>query len=108
MCKVHRATGSGKIILEDPGETKLADPGYFAKNKAYHCCKRLGHVKGDYPKFAQKRSKNKCEYPGYTINVGHTTDRCCDNPKNKKDRPANWVSHIKKNPSETSTVEIFL
>ena len=29
MCKVHRATGSGKSIVEDPGETELADPGYF-------------------------------------------------------------------------------
>ena len=108
MCKVHRATGSGKSTVEDPGETELADPGYFAKNKACHYCKELGHVKDNCPKLAQKRSDNKCEYPGCTMKVGHTTDRCWEDPKNEKDRPANWVSRIKKNLPETSTVEIFL
>ena len=82
MCKVHRATGSVKGIVGDPTETELADPGYFAKDKACHYCKELGHVKNDCPKLAQKRSKNKCEYPGYTMKVGHITDRCWRDPKN--------------------------
>ena len=30
LCKVYRATGSGKGIVGDPIETDLADPGYFA------------------------------------------------------------------------------
>ena len=45
LCKVHRATGSGKSTVEERGETELADPGYFVKNKACHYCKELGNVK---------------------------------------------------------------
>jgi len=105
---VHRVTVSGKSTVEDPGETELADPGYSAKNKACRYCKEVSHVKDDCPKLAQNRSDNKCEYPGCTMKVGHTTDRCWEDPKNEKDRPVNWVSRIKKNLPETSTVEIFL
>ena len=93
---MHRDNGSGKSTVEYPGETQLANPGYFAKNKTCHYCKELGHVKNDCPKLMQKRSKNKCEYPGCTMKVGHTTDRYWEDPKNEKDRPVNRVSRIKK------------
>ena len=107
MCKVHRATGSGKSIVEDPGEMELANPGYFA-DKIYHYCKEKGHLKNDCPKLAQKQPSGKtCEYHGCTTPAGHTTDKCWKDPKNEKDRPANWVSCIKKNPNEASPVEIF-
>ena len=52
MCKVHRATGYGKSIIEDPGETELADPGYFA-NMICHYCKEKGHLRNDCPKLAR-------------------------------------------------------
>ena len=42
------------------------------------------------------------------MKVGHTADKGWEDPKNEKDRPTNWVSRIKKNPNETSSVEIFL
>ena len=109
MCKVHRASGSGKSTVEDPGEPELANPGYFAKNKTCHYCKEKGHLKNDCPKLAQKQpSGNKCEYPGCTTPAGHTNDNFWEDPKNEKDRPENWVSHIKKNPGEASSVELFL
>ena len=104
---MHRATGSGKSTVEDPGETELADPRYFA-NKICHYCKEKGHLRNDCPKLAQKQDGKMCEYPGCTMKVGHTTDKCWEDPKNEKDRPADWVSRIKKNPSEASSVEIFL
>jgi hypothetical protein len=108
LCKVHRATGSGKSTGEDPGELELADPGYFA-NKICNYCKEKGHFKNDCPKLARKQpSGKKCEYPGCTAPAGHTTDKCWEDPKNEKDRPENWVSRIKKNPVESSSVEIFL
>ena len=75
---------------------ELADPGNFWKNKACHYWMELGHVKDDWPNLTRKRIKNKYEYPGCTMKVRHSTDRCWEDPKNKKDRPANWVSCIRK------------
>ena len=89
LCKVYRATGSGKGVVADPNETELSGPGHDAKDKACHYCKEVGHVKDHCPKLARKRSKNKCEYPGCTMKVGYTTDRCWEDPKNEEDRPAN-------------------
>ena len=87
MCKVHRATGSGKSIVEDLGETEFADPGYFA-NKICHYCKERGHLKNDCSKLAQKQpSGKKCDYPGCTTPAGHTTDKRWEDLKNEKDRP---------------------
>ena len=108
MCKVHRATGSGKSIVEDPGETELADPGYFA-DKICHYCKEKGHFKTDCPKLAQNQpGTKKCEYPGCTTLTGYTSGKCWEHPKNEKNRPENWVSRIKTNPNEVSSVKIFL
>ena len=58
-----------------------------------------------------KAKQEKCEYPGCTMQVGHTTEKCWENQKNIMDRPVKWVSFIKKNHvglSEASTVEIIL
>ena len=105
---MYRAAGSGKGVIGDPTKTELADPGYFA-DKIYHYCEEKGHLKKDYPKLTQKQpSGKKCEYPGCTTPAGHSTDKCWEDPKNETDRPANWVSCIKKSPSEASSVKIFL
>ena len=108
MCTVYMAIGSRKSIVEDPGETELANTGYFA-DKICHYCKEKGHLKNDCPKLAQKQPiGKKYEYPWCTTPAGHTTDKCWEDPKNEKDRPENWVSRIKKNPNEASSVKIFL
>ena len=106
MCKVHRATGSENNIVEDPGKKELTDPGYFT-NTICHYCKDTGHLRNYCLKLAQKQNRKMCKYPGYTMKVGHTSDKCWKDPNKEKDRPANWVSRIKKNPNEASSVEIF-
>ena len=108
MCTVYMAIGSRKSIVEDPGETELANTGYFA-DKICHYCKEKGHFKTDCPKLAQNQpGTKKCEYPGCKTLTEYTTDKCWESPKNEKDRPENWVSRNKKNPNEASSVETFL
>jgi hypothetical protein len=110
LCKLWRVSGSGKGVK--PSELELADPGYFAQNKSCFYCKEKGHLKSDCPKLVGKQPQGKkCEYPGCTMQAGHSTENCWEDPKNERNRPANWVSRIKKNPDgppEPSTVEIFL
>ena len=95
-------------IVGDPTGTEFADLGYFAKDKICHYCKETGHLRNDCPKIAQKQNGKMCEYLGFTMKVGYTTDKCWEDPKNKEDRPAKLVSRIKKNTNEASSVEIFL
>ena len=105
---MHSATRSGKSIVEDPGKTELANPGYFA-DKICHYCKEKGHLKNDCPKLIQKQPGGKnCEYHGCIMLAEHATDKCWEDLKNKKDRPANWVSRIKKSSNEASSLNIFL
>ena len=66
MSKLWRVSGSWRGIFEDPTETELVNPGYFAKDKACLYCKKKGHLKFECPKFTGKQSEKKCEYPGYT------------------------------------------
>ena len=47
LCKVWRATRSGKRIVGDSSGTELADPGYFAKDKTCHYCKEKGCLRND-------------------------------------------------------------
>ena len=56
LCKVYRATGSGKSTVAGLTEIELTEPGYFTKNKACHYCMEVGHAKNDCPKLVQKRS----------------------------------------------------
>ena len=63
LCKVWRATGSGKGIVIDPSETKMADPGYFSKDKICHYCKEKVHVRNDCSKLTQKQNGKMCKYP---------------------------------------------
>ena len=95
-------------VVVDQSETELADPRYIAKQKTCHYSKEKGHPRNDCPKIAQKQNGKICEYLGFTMKVGYTTDKCWEDPKNKEDRPANLVSRIKKNTNEASSVEIFL
>ena len=105
--KSIRLLDLGRVLYQIQLRRNLADPGYYTKDKACHYCKELSHVKNDCPKLAQRHSKKMCEYPGCTRKEGYSTDKYWEDPKNEKDRPVNSVSHIKKNPSEASTVEIF-
>ena len=51
-CKLWKFSESGKGIVEDPTETKLADHGYFANNKACFYCKEKRHLRFECPKLA--------------------------------------------------------
>ena len=105
---MYRATGSWNRIVEDPGETELANPGYLA-DKTFHYCKERGCLNNHCPKLARKQSSGKkCEYPGCTTPAGHSADKCWEDPENKEDRPANWISRTKKNLNEASTDKMFL
>ena len=48
----------------------------------------------------------KCEYPGCTIQVGHTIENGWEDQNNQRRRTVSWISRIKKNtdgPTEVSS-----
>jgi hypothetical protein len=94
-------------------ETELADANYmsnFAKNKECFHCGEKGHIKHQCPKLKDKSGTQLGFVYELCGQMGHTKDRCWEDPKNANRRPGNWVSRLKKPNDEATTgfVEIIL
>ena len=92
-------------------ETELADANYmsdFTKNKVCYNCHEKGHLRNQCPKLKDKSGTHSglvCNLCGH---MGHTKDRCWEDPMNANRRPGNWVYRLENKEGTNGLVEIIL